>query len=40
MGKMDEWHSCKSRTECAFGGSGYDQVLIDAIYDSQNTQMN
>ena len=26
--------------ECAFGGSGYEQVLTDATYDVQKKQMN
>ena len=40
MGEMDEWQRWKFRTEFAFDGSGYYQVLIDAIYSNQNTQTN
>ena len=40
MGKMDQWERCKSRTECAFNVSGYEQVLTDATDAGQNTQMN
>ena len=40
MGKMDKWQMCKSRTECAFGVSGYNWILTDATYAARNTQMN
>ena len=40
MGKMDKWQRWKSRTECTFDGSGYERVLINAIYDVHNIYMN
>ena len=40
MLKMDEWQRWKSRTEYAFDGLGYQWVLKDAKYPSQNTQIN
>ena len=40
MGVMDEWQSCKYITQCAFEGSGYKQMLTDATYAAQNTQIN
>ena len=40
MGGMDEWEKCTSRTEFDFVGSGYEQVLTDATYSAQKTQMN
>jgi hypothetical protein len=39
-GNFDMWQKWKSRTECAFDGSGYVKVLLDHIYAKNNTQMN
>ena len=40
MWKMDEWQRRRSRTYCAFDGSGYDRVLKNETYAAKNTQMN
>ena len=37
---MNELHKWKPRVEWAFDGSGYKQLLTDATYAAQNTQMN
>jgi hypothetical protein len=39
-GHFDSWQKWKSRTECAFDGSGYEKVLSDEIYAETNEQMN
>ena len=40
MGEIDEWQRCKSKTVCAFYGSGYEQLLTDTTYADQNTHIN
>jgi hypothetical protein len=39
-GHFDGWQKWKSRTECAFDGSGYEKVLSNRPYAEINTQMN
>lgn len=39
-GDYDNWPKWKSRTECAFNGSGYERVLNDAVFASRNPKMN
>ena len=36
---MDEWKIWKSRMEFTFNGSGYERVLINAIYDTWKSQL-
>ena len=40
MGEMNVWQRWEWRKECDFDGSGYDQVLIDAIYYGRNVKIN
>ncbi len=39
-GDYDTWPKWKSRTECAFNGSGYEKILSDAKFSEQNPKMN
>ena len=39
-GGYEEWQKWKSRTECAFSGSGYERVLDDLEYATNNTRLN
>jgi hypothetical protein len=39
-GEYDHWPKWKSRTECAFNGSGYEKILTDNTYAKKNTMMN
>jgi hypothetical protein len=39
-GGHDEWQKWKSRTECAFSGSGYERVLEEAIYAERHPRLN
>ena len=36
LGRIEDWHKFKLRTECDFDGSGYDQVLSNAIIAVNN----
>jgi hypothetical protein len=39
-GDFDAWTKWRSRTECAFNGSGYDRILTDKNYSATNPKMN
>jgi hypothetical protein len=39
-GGHDDWQKWKSRTECAFSGSGYERVLEDAEYARNHERLN
>jgi hypothetical protein len=39
-GGHEEWQKWKSRTECAFSGSGYERVLDDLAYATHNERLN
>jgi hypothetical protein len=39
-GDYDMWPKWKSRTECAFNGSGYEKILTDTKFSEQNPKMN
>lgn len=39
-GGYDEWQQWKSRTECAFDGSGYEKILTDSSFARDNPRMN
>jgi hypothetical protein len=39
-GDYDVWPKWKSRTECAFNGSGYEKILSDLTFSEQNPKMN
>ena len=39
-GSYEEWQKWKSRTECAFSGSGYERILDDADYATDNVRLN
>jgi hypothetical protein len=39
-GAHDDWAKWKSRTECAFSGSGYERVLEDSGYATSNIRLN
>ena len=39
-GDFNEWQKWKSRTECAFDGSGYEQILADKDYAIKHKKMN
>jgi hypothetical protein len=39
-GSYDEWQKWKSRTICAFDGSGYERVLSERDYATRNPKMN
>jgi hypothetical protein len=39
-GAHDDWAKWKSRMECAFSGSGYEQVLEDSGYATSNIRLN
>ena len=39
-GGNDEWTKWKSRTECAFSGSGYEKILEDRDYASEHPEQN
>ena len=39
-GSYDDWSVWKSRTECAFSGSGYDKVLDSKEYAASNKGEN
>ena len=40
IGAFEDWSKWKSRTECAFDGSGYELVLTDRIFANENPRMN
>ena len=40
FGKMDEWPKWKNRTQCAFDGSGYEQIIEDEVFAESNPKMN
>jgi hypothetical protein len=39
-GAHDDWAKWKSRTECAFSGSGYERILEDQFYAKSQTRLN
>lgn len=39
-GNHEEWPKWKSRTECAFNGSGYEKIIESAEYATQHARMN
>ena len=39
-GGYDDWNVWKSRTECAFNGSGYEKVLTESEYSEKNSCKN
>ena len=39
-GNHEEWARWKSRTECAFNGSGYEKILSDKEYSTTHERMN
>ena len=39
-GGHEEWQKWKSRTECAFSGSGYERVLEDQEYAIDHERLN
>jgi hypothetical protein len=39
-GAHDDWAKWKSRTECAFSGSGYEQILEDKLYAKKQVRLN
>jgi hypothetical protein len=39
-GSYDEWQKWKSRTICAFDGSGYERILSERDYATRNQKMN
>jgi hypothetical protein len=39
-GGHEDWQKWKSRTECAFSGSGYERVLEDTEYAMSNERLN
>ena len=39
-GDFNEWQKWKSRTECAFDGSGYEQILADKNYAIKHKKIN
>jgi hypothetical protein len=39
-GAHDDWAKWKSRTECAFSGSGYERILEDKSYAKNQTRLN
>ena len=39
-GGYKEWQKWKSRTECAFSGSGYERILDDADFATTNVRLN
>lgn len=39
-GAYDDWPKWKSRTECAFNGTGYEKILEDSEYASTHSRMN
>ena len=39
-GDYSDWSKWKSRTECAFDGSGYEKILIDRTYASLHERLN
>jgi hypothetical protein len=39
-GAHDDWAKWKSRTECAFSGSGYERILEDQSYATKQTRLN
>ena len=40
FGQIEVCNKQKSRTECYFGGSGYDLVVSNALFAENNQQMN
>jgi hypothetical protein len=39
-GGHKDWAIWKSRTQCAFSGSGYERVLEDEVYAALNERLN
>jgi hypothetical protein len=39
-GGHEDWAKWKSRTQCAFSGSGYKRVLEDEVYAAMNDCLN
>ena len=39
-GNFSEWPKWKSRTECAFDGSGYEKILSDSDFAARHARMN
>ena len=39
-GDLNQWPKWKSRTQCAFDGSGFEKVLSNRIYSKQHPRMN
>jgi hypothetical protein len=39
-GYFDSWQKWKSRTKCAFDGSGYEKVISNKLYAETNEHMN
>jgi hypothetical protein len=39
-GGHEDWAKWKSRTQCAFSGSGYERVLEDEVYAALNERLN
>ena len=39
-GGHEEWQKWKSRTECAFSGSGYERILADEEYAIAHERLN
>jgi hypothetical protein len=39
-GGHEDWAKWKSRTQCAFSGSGYERVLEDEVYAAMNERLN
>ena len=40
LGRIEDWQRWKSRTTCAFDGSGYEQILTDPVYAVMNPRAN
>ena len=40
LGRMEDWQRWKSRTTCAFDGSGYERILTDPVYAVLNPRAN
>ena len=39
-GSYEDWQVWKNRTECAFGGSGYENVLLSSEYAKKHPKQN
>ena len=39
-GNLATWQKCKSKTECAFDGSGYKKFLSSQVYAESNKKRN